>query len=91
MIFFTVSFHFSGFYLPASILFPTNIRFFFPVWPVQPDKLRYVERYEIAVFLFRLRFRYKKFRPIRYGIHSVCPVASIVINTVSDPISVCPM
>ena len=34
-------------------LLTSGIRFFFPVLPVQPSKLRYKKQYEIAVFLYR--------------------------------------
>ena len=42
---------------------------FFPVLPVQPGKLRYKKRYEIAGFPYRPRCRYEKFRlyrPVRH-------------------------
>ena len=56
------------FILSSGYLFPAGIRFF-PVLPVQPGKLRYKKRYEIAGFLYRPRCRYEKFRlyrPVRH-------------------------
>ena len=56
---------------------------FFSVLPVQPGKLRYKKRYEIAGFLYRSRCRYEKFRlyrPVRYWLHCYFQITRNIIK-----------
>ena len=56
--FFFVGLHFTG-----RFSFSGRYPVFFPKRPVRPGMTRYLERNETAMFLFRLKYWYGKFRP----------------------------
>ena len=64
-------FFFSLVYTPGRFSFSNRYPVFFPEQPVRPDMTQYLERNKIAVFLFRPKHWYGKFRlyqPVQYRI-----------------------